>query len=315
MANYIIRRLMMIPFMLIGISLIVFILVKMAPGDPIAAQYGLKLSEADPQKIARLREELGLNDPVMVQYVRYLGNVVQGNLGISITTKIPVIQEISSRLPATIELAVAAMAIVICFSIPLGVWAALKRGTLVDNFLMGFSLFGVSMPSFWLGMMLILLFGLVLGWLPVAGRGEGPLWMRWQYLIMPAFTLGFAMMGLNSRIMRSSMLEVLGQDYIRTAHAKGVKPRTVLSRHAIRNALIPIITLLGMQFASLLGGAVIIEMIFAWPGVGRLSVNATMRRDFPVILGTVLVFSFIYILANLLIDVVYTFLDPRIRFD
>jgi len=315
MVNYIIRRLLLVPFLLIGITIVVFILIRLAPGDPIAAQYGLKLSEADPARIARLREELGLNAPLGVQYFRYLKNLLHGDMGQSLTTRVAVIDEIKARFPATLELTLASMFIAVIFSIPLGIIAALKRGSLVDNGLMAFSLFGVSMPSFWLGIMLILIFSLWLNWVPTSGRGDGPIWERLEYLILPAITLGFAIMGLNSRIMRSSMLEVLGQDYIRTAHAKGQKPRIVLTRHAVRNALIPVVTIFGIQFAGLLGGAVIIEMIFAWPGLGRLAVNATMRRDYPLIMGTVLLFSFVYIIANLLVDILYTVIDPRIRFE
>ncbi len=315
MFTYIVRRLILVPFLLLGITLVVFILIRLAPGDPITAQYGLKLSEADPVKIERLREELGLNDPFMVQYGRYLGNLLRGDFGTSLTTKAPVLHEIKARFPATLELTIASMLIVILFSIPLGILAALKRGSWLDNGLMAFSLFGVSMPAFWMGIMLILVFSLLLGWFPTSGRGSGPLFGRLEYLVLPAVTLGFAIMGLNSRIMRSTMLEVLDEDYIRTAHAKGQKKRIVLMRHALRNALIPIITLFGIQFAGLLGGAVIIEMIFGWPGLGRLAVTATMRRDYPLIMGTVLLFSFFYLIANLLVDVLYTFIDPRIRYE
>ncbi len=180
---------------------------------------------------------------------------------------------------------------------------------------MGTSLFGVSMPSFWLGIMLILIFGLWLHWFPLSGRGEGPLWTRLNSLFLPSLTLALAIIGLNSRIMRSSILDVLKKDYLRTAHSKGVHPRVVIARHALPNALIPIVTLLGMQFASLLGGAVIIEMIFAWPGVGRLAIDAVLRRDYPVIMGTVLVFALVFMLANLVVDVLYSFLDPRIRYE
>jgi peptide/nickel transport system permease protein len=315
MTTYIIRRLLILPLLMLGISLIVFILIQMAPGDPIAAQYGLKLAEADPVKIERLRNELGLNDPILVQYGRYLLRLVKGDLGQSLTTRTPVIEEISSRYPATMELAFSAMLLVVIISVPLGVLAALKRGTLMDNFLMAGALFGVSIPNFWFGIMSILVFGLWLGWLPIAGRGDGPLFQRLQYLVLPAFTLAIGLMGINSRLVRSSMLEVLGLDYIRTAYAKGVRPRLVIVRHAVRNALIPVITVLGLQFASLLGGAIIIETIFAWPGIGRLAVNAIWRRDYPVIMGTVLIFSFTFILANLIIDVLYTVLDPRIGYE
>ena len=314
MLNYIIRRLLIVPFLILGVTLVVFVMVRLAPGDPVSAQYGLKLSEADPVKIERLKEELGLNDPIMVQYFRYVSNLLKGDFGISLTSRVPVLDEISSRFPATLELTLASMLIVIVVSIPLGIIAALKRGSAVDNGLMAFSLVGVSMPSFWLGIMLILLFSITLGWLPTSGRGNGPLFERLEYLVLPAVTLGFAIMGLNSRIMRSSMLEVLDQDYIRTARAKGQKPRIIITRHAMRNALIPILTLFGVQFASLLGGAVIIEMIFAWPGLGRLAVNATMRRDYPLIMGTVLMLSFFYLMSSLLVDILYTVVDPRIRF-
>ncbi|MCE5208792.1 MAG: ABC transporter permease [Chloroflexi bacterium] len=315
MLNYIIRRLLLVPLLILGITIVVFTMIQLAPGDPVTAQYGLKLSEADPAKIERLKEELGLNDPIMVQYFRYLGNLLQGDLGTSLTSRMPVVDELKSRFPATLELTVAAMLIVIVFSIPMGIVAALNRGSPLDNGLMTFSLIGVSMPSFWLGIMLILLFSLTLGWLPTSGRGTGPLFGRLEYLVLPAVTLSFAIMGLNSRIMRSSMLEVLDQDYIRTAYAKGQKKRLVITRHALRNALIPILTLFGVQFASLLGGAVIVETIFAWPGLGRLAVNATMRRDYPLIMGTVLLLSIFYLVSSLLVDILYTVVDPRIRFN
>jgi peptide/nickel transport system permease protein len=315
MTTYIIRRLLIFPLLMLGISLVVFILIQLAPGDPIAAQYGLKLAELDPLQVEKLKEDLGLNDPIMVQYGRYLLRLVQGDLGQSLTTRTPVIEEVAARYPATMELAITAMIMVIIVAVPLGVIAALRRASLVDNFLMAGALFGVSIPGFWFGIMSILVFGLWLGWLPISGRGDGPLFSRLEYLILPSFTLAIALMGIVSRMVRTSMLEVLGLDYIRTAHAKGVRPRTVITRHAIRNALIPVITVLGLQFASLLGGAIIIETIFAWPGIGRLAVNAIWRRDYPVIMGTVLIFSFTFILANLLVDIFYTVLDPRIRYN
>lgn len=314
MTTYIIRRLLLLPLLMLGISLIVFILIQMAPGDPISSQYGLKLAELDPTTVENLREELGLNDPIMVQYGRYLVRLMHGDLGQSLTSHTPVIKEITARYPATMELAITAMLMVIVVSIPLGVVAAIKRGSLTDNFLMAGALFGVSIPNFWFGIMMILIFGLWLGWLPISGRGDGPLFSRLEYLILPSFTLAIGMMGIVSRMVRSSVVEVLGLDYIRTAHAKGLRSQTVLTRHAIRNALIPVVTVLGLQFASLLGGAIIIETIFAWPGIGRLAVNAIWRRDYPVIMGTVLVFSFTFILANLFVDILYTILDPRIRY-
>ncbi len=314
MTTYIIRRLLLLPLLMLGISLIVFILIQLAPGDPITSQYGLKLSEMDIATVERLREELGLNDPVMVQYGRYLGNLLQGNMGQSITSRTPVLDEIAARFPATLELAALGMLMTVVVAVPLGVFAAIKRGSLFDNVLMAGALFGVSIPSFWFGVMVILVFGLWLGWLPISGRGDGPIYQRLEYLVLPSLTLAIGLMGIVSRMVRSSVIEVLGLDYIRTARAKGLKSRTVLVRHAIRNALIPVITIMGLQFAGLLGGAIIIETIFAWPGIGRLAVNAIWRRDYPVIMGTVLIFSFTFILANLLVDILYTVLDPRIRY-
>lgn len=315
MGRYILRRLLIFPFMLLGITLVVFVLIRLAPGDPIAAQYGLKLSEADPQKIERLRREMGLYDPLPVQYLRYLNDLLHGNMGLSISTHQPVLTEIAARFPATLELALSAMLLAILISIPLGVLAGLKHGTLVDNLLMGASMFGVSVPSFWLGIVLLLVFGLWLHWLPGAGRGDGPLWTRLNALILPAVTLAVGMIGLNSRILRSSIIEVLSKEYIRTARGKGVRPRNVINTHALPNALIALVTVFGMQFANLLGGAVVIEMVFAWPGIGRLAVNAVFRRDTPVIMGTVLVFAIIFMLANLVVDLLYSALDPRIRYE
>lgn len=314
MTTYIIRRLLILPLLMLGISLIVFILIQLAPGDPISSQYGLKLAEMDIATVERLRAELGLNDPILVQYGRYLNNLLHGNLGQSITSRTPVLTEITARYPATLELAALGMLMTVVVAVPLGVFAALKRGSLFDNVLMAGALFGVSIPSFWFGIMVILIFGLWLGWLPISGRGSGPLLQRLEYLVLPSFTLAIGLMGIVSRMVRSSVIEVLGLDYIRTARAKGLKSGTVLARHAIRNALIPVITVLGLQFAGLLGGAIIIETIFAWPGIGRLAVNAIWRRDYPVIMGTVLIFSFTFILANLLVDILYTVLDPRIRY-
>ena len=235
-------------------------------------------------------------------------------MGQSITSRTPVLDEIAARFPATLELAALGMLMTVVVAVPLGVFAAIKRGSLFDNVLMAGALFGVSIPSFWFGVMVILVFGLWLGWLPISGRGDGPIYQRLEYLVLPSLTLAIGLMGIVSRMVRSSVIEVLGLDYIRTARAKGLKSRTVLVRHAIRNALIPVITIMGLQFAGLLGGAIIIETIFAWPGIGRLAVNAIWRRDYPVIMGTVLIFSFTFILANLLVDILYTVLDPRIRY-
>lgn len=315
MRRYIFQRLLLLIPLLLAISVLTFFLIHLAPGDPIATQFGMNLKQLEPERIEAIREELGLNDPLPVQYLRYLVNLLHGDLGRSLTTHAPVSEEILARLPATVQLTVASMLIVLLVAVPLGILSAVKRGSLVDNLCMGGALLGVSMPSFWFGIMLMLLFSLKLGLLPSTGRGDGTMVGALKALIMPAVTLGTGMMGLVARLTRSSMLEVLGQDYMRTATAKGLASRVVLIRHGLRNALIPVVTVVGVQFASLLGGAVITETIFAWPGIGRLAVTAISRRDYPVIMGTVLVFSVTFVLANLVVDILYTFIDPRIRYD
>jgi ABC-type dipeptide/oligopeptide/nickel transport system permease component len=315
MGRYIVKRILILIPLLLAISLFTFFLVHLAPGDPIATQFGMNMKRMEPERIEAIREELGLNDPLAVQYLRYLGNLLNGDMGQSLTTKKPVLDEISARLPATIQLTLAAMFVSLLLAIPLGILSAVKRGSIVDKLGMSGALLGVSMPSFWVGIMLMLLFSLQLGWLPSSGRGDGTTVGTIKALILPALTLGMALMGLTTRLMRSSMLEVLGQDYMQTARAKGLRSTIVLNRHGLRNALIPVVTIVGLQFASLLGGAVIVETIFAWPGIGRLAVNAILRRDYPVIMGTVLVFAVVFILMNLLVDLFYTLIDPRINFD
>jgi peptide/nickel transport system permease protein len=314
LTQYFIRRILLIIPLLLAVTLFTFVLIRLAPGDPISAQYGADPENMDAAQLERIREQLGLNDPIHIQYWRFLQNLARGDLGRSISTKRPVGPDIVQRFPATIQLAAASMLVVIIIAIPLGVISAQRRGSWLDNLAMGASLFGVSMPNFWVGIMLILLFALWLDWLPSGGRGDEPVEML-KSLILPAITLGTSMAGLVTRLTRSSMLEVLNQDYIRTATSKGLKQRTVLLRHGLRNALIPVVTMLGVQFASLLSGAVIVETIFSWPGMGRFAVNAIWRRDYPVIMGTVLVFATIFIFVNLVVDFLYVFLDPRIRYD
>ena len=315
MTTYILRRLLILIPLLFAISLLTFILINLAPGDPIATRFGMNMKRLDPVRIEEIRDELGLNDPLPMQYLRYMQDLARGDMGRSITTNAPVSKEITARLPATIQLTVASMLVVMLVAVPLGIISAVRRGSVVDSLCMGGALVGVSMPSFWFGIMLMLLFSLKLGWLPSTGRGDHTLIGTLKALVLPALTLGTGLMGLVTRLTRSSMLEVLGQDYMRTAQAKGLSGRVVLLRHGLRNALIPVVTVLGLQFASLLGGTVIIETIFAWPGIGRLAVNAIWRRDYPVIMGTVLVFAFIFVIANLLVDILYTILNPRIHFD
>lgn len=314
MTGHVLRRLLTLIPLLLGVSVLIFALVHLAPGDPITAQFGVSTEGMDEEVLDRLRADLGLNDPLPVQYFRYVAGLLRGDLGTSIATKAPVSREITARLPATIQLAVAAMIVVLLLAFPLGILSALRRASWLDHLCMGGALLGVSMPSFWLGIMLILLFSLRLGWLPSMGRGKG-LGGTLRSIVLPAITLGSGMTGLMTRIVRSSMLEVLSQDYMRTASAKGLSRTTVVVRHGLKNALIPVVTLLGVQFASLLGGVVITETIFAWPGIGRLTVTAIWRRDYPVIMGTVLMFAVIFLLVNLAVDIVYTLIDPRIRYD
>ena len=315
MKRYIVRRLLLLAPLLLGVSALTFALIHLAPGDPLSTQFGLNPRGMEPETVERLRAQLGLNDPLPVQYFRYLGSLLRGDMGRSLATRTSVSQEILARFPATLELAIATQALVLLVAIPLGVLSAVKRGSLVDALCSGGALLGVSMPSFWFGIMLMLLFAQKLGWLPSTGRGDGTLVGALKALVLPALTLGAGLMGLVARVTRSQLLEVLSQDHVRTAHAKGLAPPWVLIRHGVRNALIPVVTILGMQAASLLGGAVIVETVFAWPGIGRLAVNAIWRRDYPVIMGTVLVFSVLFVLTNLGVDILYTLIDPRIRYD
>lgn len=313
MLKYIAFRLALIPLLLLAVATVVFILFQFTPGDPVSARFGLRLNDFSPEQLERIRDDLGLNDPVPIQYVRYIGNLLKGDMGISTTSRRPVLEEISSRIPATMELALSSIVLVTVVSIPLGIMAAIWRGSIMDNATMSLALIGFSMPSFWLGMMLILLLAIQFDIFPTSGRGEGMLFDRLDHLVMPVLTLSLGLIGYNSRIVRSAVLEVKNLDYVTTARSKGISERRTLFRHILPNVLIPILTVLGLQFASLLGGAVIIEMIFAWPGIGRLAINAVFRRDYPIILGTTLFFSAIYIVVNLMIDILYSVVDPRIR--
>ncbi len=255
-----------------------------------------------------MRTRLGLDQPIIIQYLRYLGDIVRGDFGISIRQDVPVLGLIIERLPATLELAFAAMGITILFSFPIGIFVAVRRNTVWDFLGSSFALVGQAMPTFWTGLMLILLFSVYLGWLPVSGYGTP------AHLILPAVVLGFYSIGRISRLVRSGMLEVLGKEYIRTARAKGLLENSVVWGHALRNASIPVVTLLGLEFASMLSGALIIETVFSWPGLGRLVVSSVFSRDFPVVQGVVLTYAVIFVAANLLVDVTYSILDPRISY-
>jgi ABC-type dipeptide/oligopeptide/nickel transport system permease component len=292
---------------LLGISIAVFLMMHLVPGDPAKMMLG-ELA-VDKQAIANLRRQLGLDDPIPIQYWRFLKGALQGDFGRSILENQPVARMIWQVLPSTVELTLAGLGIAVLLGGILGVTAAVRQNTWVDNTSMVVALWGVSMPSFWMGLLLIFLFSLKLGWLPATGQGGA------QRLIMPAFTLGYVAAAVIARLVRSSMLEVLRQDYVRTARAKGLADRLVIYRHALKNALIPVVTVLGLQFGALLGGAVVIETVFSRPGIGRLAVTSILSKDFQVTQGTVLMSAVFYTLVNLIVDVSYALLDPRIRYD
>ncbi len=313
MTHYISRRLLILPVVLLGVSMLVFMVIHLVPGNPAQVIAG---ADAPPETVAAIEKDLGLDRPLPEQYWRYLTRVVQGDLGTSLRSNRPVLDEVMDALPKTIQLAVAAAILTPIMAIPLGVTAAAKRGTPVDTGLMMVSMLGITVPVFAVGLGLMWIFGYELQLLPISGSG-GAIW-TWDGLrsmILPAITLAVGSVATLARLTRSTMLEVLGQDFVRVARAKGLREIPVLIRHALPNALLPIVTVLGIQFAYLLSGAVVTETIFAIPGVGRLAVYAIQARDFPVVQGAVLIISFLFVLVNLLVDLLYAVVDPRIRLD
>lgn len=304
MIGFLIRRLLLVVPVLFGVVTLVFFLIHLIPGDPVDLMLGDSSFSTDREE---LRELLGLNLPITEQYLNYLVNLAQGDLGTSIYSRKPVIDEIFSRLPATAELMVGAMVVAIILAIPLGLISAVKRGSIVDHSAMGFALLGVSIPNFWLGPMLILLFAIHLDWLPVNERGT------LLHLILPAITLGTALASILSRITRSSVIETLGMDYIRTAWAKGLSETRIVIRHAFRNALIPVITVIGLQVGVLLSGAIITEYIFDWPGLGLLLIDGIKTRNYPMVQGCVIFIASTYVFVNLITDLSYALVDPRVR--
>ena len=289
--------------MALGVSLVVFALVHLS-GDPVLLMVA---RDAPPDVVATTRRALGFDRPLWEQFGRYVTRAVQGDLGVSLRSSRPVAALIRERLPATVELTVAALLIAVAIAVPAGIVSAVKRGSIVDRLAMVGAVAGQAVPIFWLALLLIAFFGVRLKWFPVYGAGS------LAHLVLPAVSLSTIILGRLARLVRSSMLEVLGQDYVRTARAKGLAEPRVLAGHALKNAAIPIVTLLGLQFAQLLGGAVVTETIFAWPGIGRLVVEAIFNRDFPVVQGVVLVVSLIFVTVNMLVDLAYAALDPRIR--
>ena len=320
---YLVRRILQSLLVIFGVTLITFVALHMG-GDPTF----LYVSErASAEEIAATRAKLGFDDPLYIQYLDFLGGLVRGDLGTSLTYRTSALGVVLERFPATLELTLSAMLIAIVFAIPFGIVSALKRGTSVDGGIMTIAMFGQSIPSFWLGIMLILFVGLGLRWLPISGHVpilqplfQGDIVQAFEnipravpYLLMPAVTISLFSLSRNARLVRSSMLEVLSQDFVRTARAKGVTERGVVVRHALRNAWLPVVTMIGLEFGFLLSGVVVVETVFSWPGVGRLVFNAINQRDIPLVQAAVIVFSLIFVLLNLLVDLFYARLDPRIR--
>ena len=333
MPGYLLGRIAATIPVLVLISLLVFLLIHAAPGDPADL---LLSDEASPADIAEARRRWGLDQPIYVQYLRFLANIVSGDLGMSFRYSDPVLELIGQRLPATIELAIASLFIALLFGIPLGVWAGAKPNSWADNLGSTFGFFGISMPSFWLGIMLILVVSGYFNLLPSSGRStygvaqgsetgfyifnsllSGNTKATWdgiKYIILPAIALGTGMMGLVMRVTRSSVLEIMSEDYVRTARAKGLGESRVLWRHVLRNALVPVITVVGLELGTLLSGSIIVETVFAWPGSGSLLIAGIQSRDYPLITGTVLTYTVAFVAINFAIDILYGWVDPRIRF-
>ena len=333
MFNYILRRLILLIPLLLAISVVVFFMIHLIPGDPVQIMLGDKGTEED---AARLRSELGFDEPLPVQYFKFLSNLVRGDLGRSIRNRNPVINEIGAAFPATIELTVLSMIFASIIGIAAGIVSAIKQYSIIDNLTMVGALLGISMPVFWVGMMLMLIFGARLGWLPISGRIsrvtdleiitnfyllDSILTQNWaalrstfSHLILPAITLATIPVAMIARMTRSTTLEILNQDYIRTARAKGLPEKVVILKHVLKNSLIPVVTIIGLQFGSFLGGAVLTETVFARAGVGRLLINGILGRDFPVIQGAVIFIASFFIFINLVVDILYSYLDPRIHY-
>jgi peptide/nickel transport system permease protein len=326
MRRYFAKRLFHLVFVLLAVSIVIFSMIHLAPGDPLVVLLG---ERATPEQMEKMRQAFGLDQPLYVQYWLFMQNAVQGNFGVSIRHGVPSGKLIFDRLPVTLELVLASMVIAVPLSVLAGIVASLRQNSWWDYFASFFSLFGVSIPSFWIGIMLILTLGVVLEIFPVMGRPEWSLWEgmiralhgEWKYLMkflhhlfLPALTNALWMMGLVTRLTRTSMLEVLREDYVRTARGKGLRESWVIAKHALKNALIPVITVIAIQFGSVLGGAVITETVFSWPGMGRLMIDSVYNRDYPVVQAGVIICAFLFAVVNLIVDFLYTLLDPRIKY-
>jgi peptide/nickel transport system permease protein len=304
--RFLARRFVLTIPVLLGVATLVFSLIHLIPGDPAQAMLG---DTASPEEIAELRGRLGLDRPLAEQYTSFLGGIVRGDLGMSLRTSQPVTSMIFERMPATFELAAAAMLFALAVAMPLGIVAAVWRGTSVDHSAMTLALMGISIPNFWLGPLLAIVFAVELGWLPVSGRGT------WAHLVLPAISLGAALAAILARMTRATLLEELREQYVQAARARGTSRLRAVVRHAFRNSLIPVVTLVGLQFGAVLTGAVITETIFAWPGIGRLLIQSISFRDYPLVQGCILLIAITYVGVNLLTDLVYGVLDPRIRYE
>jgi peptide/nickel transport system permease protein len=304
--SFLARRLVLTIPVLLGVATLVFSLIHLIPGDPAQSMLG---ESAAPSDVEDLRHRLGLDEPLVVQYGAFLRGLVTGNLGVSLRTGEPVTSQIAERMPATFELALAAMMVAIVIAIPLGVTAAVWRGRFLDHAAMTLALAGISIPNFWLGPLLAIVFGVALGWLPVSGRGG------LDHLVLPAVSLGAALAAVLARMTRATVLEELREQYVLAARARGASRLRAVFRHAFRNSLIPVITLVGLQFGAVLTGAVITETIFSWPGIGRLLIQSIGFRDYPLVQGCILLIAVTYVGVNLLTDLVYGYLDPRIRYE
>ena len=306
MTRFVIHRLLALIPLVIGVSFLVFLMLQLVPGDPVMMMLG-EFSMATAKDVEALRQQLGFNDPLHVQYWNYFKNLVTGDLGTSMRTKKPVVDLILARLPSTFELTIYGLLFALIFGTLLGIIAALKHNTFIDYFTVVIALLGVSIPGFWLALLFIFLFSIRLEWLPITGSSS-------LSIIMPCLALGLWAGGTIARLVRSGMLEVLQSDYIRTARAKGLYKHRIILVHALRNALLPVVTIFGLQFGHVLAGTVIIEAVFARPGLGLMLVNAIVAKDFPLVQGTIMFVAGAYILVNLLVEVIYTYLDPRIRY-
>jgi len=331
---YIVKRLAMLVPVMLGVSIIAFSLIHLAPGDPARTMLGERATQ---EQLNEIREKYGLDKPIYVQYGIWLNGVLHGDLGRSITTHEDVAKEIGERFPNTMELTIAAMIFAIVVGVFAGIISAAKQYSITDYTFMGIALFGISMPVFWLGIMLMMIFGVFLGWLPIGGRidllipfqrvtgfmvfdsiitGNFPALISvLRHLILPAVALGTIPMAMIARVSRSSMLEVLRQDFIRTERAKGLSERIVIYKHAVRSAMVPVVTVIGLNFGLLLAGAILTETVFSWPGIGRLVVNAVYARDYPLVVGCILVFAIVFVIVNLVTDILYTRIDPRIQYE